>query len=132
MRFYKLKFSFLIAYSFVEIIGVIHEVVKTQSVASGKKPCTNLILANEWYYTLLCLPPGAIYLPQVLYGYFKMFWLSIYISGDMVDVTLWEAFSIQLMNYITNRKDKGPIVLILTHAQCKLGGSLILSVVICG
>ncbi|WJX42963.1 hypothetical protein P8452_30133 [Trifolium repens] len=72
-----------------EIIGVIHEVVKTQSVASGKKPCTNLILANE--------------------------------CGDMVDVTLWEAFSIQLMNYITNRKDKGPIVLILTHAQCKLG-----------
>jgi hypothetical protein len=42
----------------------------------------------------------------------------------MVDVTLWEAFSIQLMHFITSRQDKGPIVLILTHAQCKLGGSV--------
>ncbi|KAK2355809.1 hypothetical protein QL285_093188 [Trifolium repens] len=72
-----------------EIIGVIHEVVKTQTLASGKKPCTNLILTDE--------------------------------GANMVDVTLWEAFSIQLMNFITSRQDKGPIVLILTHAQCKLG-----------
>ncbi|WJX34065.1 hypothetical protein P8452_22213 [Trifolium repens] len=72
-----------------EIIGVLHEVVKTQTVASGKKPCTNLILTDE--------------------------------SGTMVDVTLWESFSTQLSNYIDARKDKGPIVIILTHAQCKLG-----------
>ncbi|KAK2449944.1 hypothetical protein QL285_009092 [Trifolium repens] len=72
-----------------EIIGVVHEVVKTQTLASGKKPCTNLILTDE--------------------------------GANMVDVTLWEAFSIQLMNFITSRQDKGPIVLILTHAQCKLG-----------
>jgi hypothetical protein len=39
----------------------------------------------------------------------------------MVDVTLWESFSTQLSNYINARKDKGPIVIILTHAQCKLG-----------
>jgi hypothetical protein len=36
-----------------EIIGVLHEVVKTQTLASGKKPCTNLILADEWYYATL-------------------------------------------------------------------------------
>ncbi|XP_045802569.1 uncharacterized protein LOC123896193 [Trifolium pratense] len=72
-----------------EIIGVLHEVVKTQTATSGRKPCTNLILANE--------------------------------SGDMVDVTLWEAFSTQLQNFISGRKEKGPIFLILTHAQCKLG-----------
>ncbi|PNY11807.1 C2H2 zinc finger protein, partial [Trifolium pratense] len=71
--------------------GALHEVVKTQTAAYGeKKPCTNLILANE--------------------------------CGDMVDVTLWEAFSIRLMNYISDRKEKGPIILILTHAQCTLGG----------
>ncbi|XP_045805475.1 uncharacterized protein LOC123898537 [Trifolium pratense] len=58
------KFKINILY---EIIGVLHEVVKTQTAASGKKPCTNLILANE--------------------------------SGDMVDVTLWEAF---LLNYKTS------------------------------
>jgi hypothetical protein len=29
--------------------GVIHEVVKTQTLASGKKPCTNLILTDEGY-----------------------------------------------------------------------------------
>jgi hypothetical protein len=74
----------------------------------------------------------------VLSTYLKCYMVTLkyfgclYISGDMVDVTLWEAFSIQLMNYITTRKDKGAIVLILTHAQCKLGGSFILSVVICG
>jgi hypothetical protein len=43
----------------------------------------------------------------------------------VVDVTLWEAFSVQLMKYISDRKEKGPIVLILTHAQCKLGGSML-------
>jgi len=26
------------------------------------------------------------------------------------------------MNFLVDRKDVGPIVLILTHAQCKLGG----------
>ncbi|WJX80997.1 hypothetical protein P8452_63931 [Trifolium repens] len=72
-----------------EIIGVLHEVVKTQTLASGKKPCTNLILTDE--------------------------------SGTLVDVTLWEAFSTQLSNYINARKDRGPIVIILTHAQCKKG-----------
>ncbi|MCI04830.1 hypothetical protein A2U01_0025878 [Trifolium medium] len=30
-----------------EIIGALHEVVKPQTAASGKKPCTNLILSNE-------------------------------------------------------------------------------------
>ncbi|GAU35500.1 hypothetical protein TSUD_155310 [Trifolium subterraneum] len=80
------KFKINVLY---EIIGVIHEVVKNQNYANGKKPCTNLILANE--------------------------------SGEMVDVALWEAFSTQLMTYISDRKEKGPIVLILTHAQCKLG-----------
>jgi uncharacterized membrane protein YpjA len=44
----------------------------------------------------------------------------------VVDVTLWEAFSVQLMKYISDRKEKGPIVLILTHAQCKLEGSMFL------
>ncbi|WJX45749.1 hypothetical protein P8452_32608 [Trifolium repens] len=72
-----------------EIIGVLHEVVKTQPLAAGKKPCTNLVLSNE--------------------------------SGDLVDVTLWESFSLQLMKFIADRKENGPIILILTHARCKLG-----------
>lgn len=80
------KFKINVLY---EIIGVLHEVVKTQPLAAGKKPCTNLVLAKE--------------------------------SGDLVDVTLWESFSLQLMKFIADRKEKGPIILILTHAQCKLG-----------
>jgi len=40
----------------------------------------------------------------------------------MVDVTLWEKYFVALMNFLVDRKDVGPIVLILTHAQCKLGG----------
>jgi hypothetical protein len=53
--------------------------------------------------------------------------LTIYFgSGTLVDVTLWEAFSTQLTNFINSRKEKGPIVLILTHAQCKLGGIMLL------
>ncbi|WJX23968.1 hypothetical protein P8452_13136 [Trifolium repens] len=67
--------------------GVIHEVVKTQTLAFGKKPL----------------------------------FVSFNVTANMVDVTLWEAFSIQLMHFITSRQDKGPIVLLLTHAQCKLG-----------
>jgi hypothetical protein len=41
--------SYLNVSSFLEIIGVLHEVVKTQPLAAGKKPCTNLVLANERY-----------------------------------------------------------------------------------
>ena len=40
----------------------------------------------------------------------------------MVDVTLWEKYSIALMNFLADRKNVVPVVLILTHAQCKLGG----------
>jgi hypothetical protein len=56
------------------------------------------------------------------FHYILWVFVSYNVSANMVDVTLWEAFSIQLMNFITSRQDKGPIVLILTHAQCKLGG----------
>jgi len=40
----------------------------------------------------------------------------------MVDVTLWEKYSVILINFLADRKDVRPVVLILTHAQCKLGG----------
>jgi len=40
----------------------------------------------------------------------------------MVDVILWEKYSVTLMIFFADRKDAGPVVLILTHAQCKLGG----------
>lgn len=41
-------------------------------------------------------------------------------SGDLVDVTLWDRYFVQLMTFLAERKDRGSIVLILTHAQCKL------------
>ena len=40
----------------------------------------------------------------------------------MADVTLWEKYSVALMNFLADRKDVEPVVLILTHAQCKLRG----------
>ncbi|KEH30496.1 ADP-ribosylation factor family protein [Medicago truncatula] len=41
-------------------------------------------------------------------------------SENLVDVTLWDSYSVQLMTFLTKRKDRGSVVLILTHAQCKL------------
>jgi len=40
----------------------------------------------------------------------------------MVDVTLWEKYFVALMNFLADRNDVEPVVLILTRAQCKLGG----------
>ncbi|XP_039683782.1 replication protein A 70 kDa DNA-binding subunit A-like [Medicago truncatula] len=41
-------------------------------------------------------------------------------SGNLVDVTLWDKYSVQLMTFLAERKDRGSVILILTHAQCKL------------
>nr|ABN09762.1 Nucleic acid-binding, OB-fold [Medicago truncatula] len=38
----------------------------------------------------------------------------------MIDVTQWEKYSVALTNFLADRKDVWPVVLILTHDQCKL------------
>ncbi|RHN76873.1 putative nucleic acid-binding protein [Medicago truncatula] len=73
-----------------EIIGFIHEIVKTSVFGYGKKPCTNLVLRDE--------------------------------VGNLVDATLWDKYSLDLMKFLAERNDAGPVVLILTYAQCKLAG----------
>ncbi|AES66044.2 DUF223 domain protein [Medicago truncatula] len=40
--------------------------------------------------------------------------------GNLVEVTLWDRYFVELMTFLTERKDRGVVVLILTHAQCKL------------
>ena len=39
-----------------------------------------------------------------------------------MDVTLWDRYSVQLMTFLAERRDRGSVVLILTHAQCKFAG----------
>jgi len=43
-----------VIFFYKNIIGLLHEIVKTTPIGTGKKPCTNIVLKDKRYYFLIC------------------------------------------------------------------------------